>query len=250
MKQFYITLVLLATFFFNIPASYACRFIPDTQPLKVRLEDYDTAFIGKVLEAKGKEGTGDTDAVFLVVAPVKGTPKHDDKIKVTSHRGSCSFRFNADEIWLITADGEEQPYATSMPDASALIQESRGLPVQGWRIVKPLLSDKDFAELLGNNKCISATQEMTDFLDKLDRNCSSDQDCSGFFINPFPCQEAVIANKHALQPAVSKALEDIQAAVRAACPIKVEQIPACEAPAIHAVCAQGQCKERSAPPAP
>lgn len=243
MKQFYITLGMLATFFFYVPSSYACRFLADQRPLSTRINDYDTAFIGKVVKAKSKEGTGDTDAEFIVLAPVKGAPINNDKVKVISHMGSCSHRFEMDEIWLITTDGKQKPYITSVADASTLIQDGRGLPVQGWEIVEPLLAANVFTKLAEENKCVAATLSLQNYFKEMPRTCTADEDCGGFFINPFPCQQAIIARKDAMSED-TKPLQNLQAAVREACPLKTEQIPACEAPMIDAICDQGTCRDK------
>ena len=157
--------------------------------------------------------------------------------------GSCSHRFEADEVWLITTNGAKEPYSANVTDASVPIHDYRGLPVAGWALATPLLTPEALAQLSKDDPCVPAMLALENYFETLPRQCTEDKDCGGHFIKPLSCQRAVIARSDAV-PQDTKLLEELQKTVRAACPLKTELIPACEPHPFNAVCDQGICKDK------
>lgn len=243
MRQLYIFLIMLAMVFFSSSA-FACKLVFDPRPLTERINDYDTAFIGKVMDVKSEAGTGNSEAEFLVMAPVKGKPLYHDEVKVSSNMGSCSHRFEKGQIWLITTSGSKTPYETNVTAATTLIEDNRGLQAGSWGPIKPLLTTEALQQLSQDHACINPVLALDSYLETLSRTCQNDNECAGYYINPFPCQQAVIMSKDAY-PADTTTLESLQKNIRESCSLKQELIPACEPFPFEPVCHKGKCMNKS-----
>lgn len=142
MKAICKVLSVLMIWFALTGSAQACRFIPDTRPLAERIPDYETVFVGKIMEAHIQPGTGESAAVIHIEKSIKGKPVEGENINIESNGGSCAHNFQKGEIWLIASRMKDSPYDSQMVDATFMIQDRDGNMAERWEEINSLTIDK------------------------------------------------------------------------------------------------------------
>lgn len=102
------------------------------------------------------------------------------------------------------------------------------------------------AEAAGSD-CEQTRKALERFLKALPRACRADGDCDGFFYRASPCLKAVVLAKPGVPPAKEAELLELQARVRAACPM---DSVACSPIPFNAACRSNECVDAAPAPEP
>lgn len=93
--------------------------------------------------------------------------------------------------------------------------------------------------------CEKAQAGLERFLDRLDRSCKADVDCTGQYLRADACKPAVVVNRNALDPDREQKLLALQKQVRESCGKEWSARPACSPIPFSAQCVSNRCIDRA-----
>ncbi len=130
MKTIKITLLFITIFFQCSGNAFACKFIPNKEPLIFQINQQKIVFIGTVQEVKNKKIT------FNVEHQIKGI--QEKTYSFVSGTSSCDHRFTTGQQWLMTSN-------TTLMGPNILIKNSPINNIQHENVKLTRLNDSNIA---------------------------------------------------------------------------------------------------------